>query len=831
MNDQLSLGSETAKRQILVVDDDKDFADSLSNLLILEGFEVAAAYTTSEALTKLDQFPASVALIDIRLGDRTGLDLVSDVGRHHPDVLCVLMTAYASAETAIEALQAGAYDYLCKPFFSEDLLATLNRCFERINLTKSREQAEEALWRRNLELEEINQRLHGVVASIYGLSGCSTVLDLCILAAQEITRNLQGCNTAVYLSEDDKFIDQSGACLTPETIRQWSECDLIHEVLKQHKPLSSSSLTGARTPSAKSPENQKQLGELMGFPLIGESQRTIGVLAIRSAGGRTISKQDRELAVILVSFANEAIRLVQARERLAQSEGRLRNIIDNSPSLISLKDSAGRFLVVNKCFEIWHGHKQEAVIGKTSAQVFSNPIANLYATQFDEVKESGKHAVQELEIPFADGAPHTVLVTKFPVLGADGRPIAVGTIGTDITERKRTEERLRQAQKMEVLGQLTRGIAHDFNNILAVISGNLDLIKDELQHVIETRELVEDAMSAAESGAALTNRWLAFGRRQVLRPESTDASKLISGMYRMLERTFDETMTIEHNLSDDLWPIMIDRNQLETSLLNLAINARDAMPAGGELTFQTVNVGLEKDDLGQESNNSGDYVQITVQDTGTGMSPEVSAQAIQPFYTTKDVGRGSGLGLSMVHGFVQQSGGHLQILSSPGEGTVVNLFLPRAEAAVSEKQFRPYPSLSSRGNGERILVVEDRHDVRKTARTMLTRLGYDVLEAADGETALNLLADIRRIDLLFTDVVLPGGMNGIQLARMAKSHCPTLKVLCTSGYPDDESFQTNPEDDGFVFVKKPYAKDELAFRVRQALDADFNNPCQGAGPN
>ncbi len=255
------------------------------------------------------------------------------------------------------------------------------------------------------------------------------------------------------------------------------------------------------------------------------------------------------------------------------------------------------------------------------------------------------------------------------------------------------------------------------------------------------------------------------------------------------------------------------------------------MPAGGELTFQTVNVGLEKDDLGQESNNSGDYVQITVQDTGTGMSPEVSAQAIQPFYTTKDVGRGSGLGLSMVHGFVQQSGGHLQILSSPGEGTVVNLFLPRAEAAVSEKQFRPYPSLSSRGNGERILVVEDRHDVRKTARTMLTRLGYDVLEAADGETALNLLADIRRIDLLFTDVVLPGGMNGIQLARMAKSHCPTLKVLCTSGYPDDESFQTNPEDDGFVFVKKPYAKDELAFRVRQALDADFNNPCQGAGPN
>ncbi|WP_282605725.1 response regulator [Pelagibius sp. Alg239-R121] len=819
MSDRQSSSNGVIGRRVLVVDDDRDFADSLSHLLRLEGFSVASAYGASEALDLLEKKSVDVALIDIRMGERSGLDLVSDLGRKYPDIIAVLMTAYASAETAIEALQAGAYDYLCKPFFSEDLVATLERCFERINLTKSREEAEAALLRRNLELEETNARLRLLVESIQELSSCSTLFDLCRTAVQEVVRSLNNCHAAIYLKESENFIGKNGLEPSSAEIQQLSESPLIRQVLERNHPVSISMPADSFTPIEKSTAKQS-LGAQVGFPLIGDDQQPLGVLAILTAEEFEISEQDHELVLILLSFTNEAIRLVRAREHLALSEERLREIIDNSPSLISLKDLKGRFLVVNGRFESWHGFEQEHVVGKTSDQLFSLPVARLYNMQFDEVAKTRKAVVQELDIPFSDGISHTVLATKFPVFGAHGQLIAIGTIATDISERKRTEERLRQKQKMEVLGQLTRGIAHDFNNLLAVISGNLDLIMDELRNTAEARELVEDAMSAAKSGAELTNRWLIFGRNQVLYPQLADAGSIVAGFYRMLKRTFDETIEIKQSLSEDLWPITIDHNQLETSLLNLAVNARDAMPNGGQLLIETRNISLEQDSGDQEQLTAGDYVRIAISDTGMGMDPDVAARALQPFFTTKQVGRGSGLGLSMVHGFVQQSGGHLEISSRPGKGTVVKLYLPRSETQSVEPELLAINSLPPQGSGERILVVEDRRDVRKTTKTMLTRLGYDVLEAVDGADALALLAEHAKIDLLFTDVVLPGELNGVGLARVAQNQYPTLKVICTSGYYDDETVQPHIADDEFPFVKKPFVKNELAFRVRQALDSD-----------
>jgi signal transduction histidine kinase/ActR/RegA family two-component response regulator len=435
------------------------------------------------------------------------------------------------------------------------------------------------------------------------------------------------------------------------------------------------------------------------------------------------------------------------------------------------------------------------------------------------VLNSQKVVGEEIEVPFADGKLHAVLVTKFPVLGATGRPTGVGTIATDVTDSRRAEEQLRQSQKTEALGQLTGGVAHDFNNLLAVISGNLDLMKDDLEGDPDLAELLEDALSSAQSGAELTHRLLAFGRRQTLHPQATDAGELVMGMSRMLERTLGETIETRWVLNEGLWPVEVDRNQLETSLLNLVINARDAMAEGGVLTIETANATLDRGAaLAQDAAVPGDYVVVSVTDTGTGMAPEIVEKAIQPFFTTKDVGHGSGLGLSMVYGFVKQSGGHLDISSSAGQGTAVRLYLPKAETNAREGETQAPGPAATDGSGERILVVEDKADVRRLATRILTRLGYEVLEAADGKSALESLAAGPKVDLLFTDVVLPGRISGADLAKEAQARHPELKVLYTSGYANNAALEYGSSRDEVRFIKKPFAKEGLARMVRRALE-------------
>ena len=505
----------------------------------------------------------------------------------------------------------------------------------------------------------------------------------------------------------------------------------------------------------------------------------------------------------------------QTLERLAGSEERLRQVLDNSPSLISLKDFEGRFVVVNKRFEEWHGQIRDAAIGTTSHELFPKKFARLYAAQFDEVLNTGKVIDEEIEMPFADATVHSLRVTKFPVLDAHARPIGVGTIATDITDSRRAEAQLRQAQKMQALGQLTGGIAHDFNNLLAVILGNLDLIKDRVQDHTDEAEIVEDALSSARSGVELTHRLLAFGRRQTLHPQPTEAGQLVLGMSRLLARTLGETIELRKVLNDAPWAVEIDRNQLETSLLNLAIISRDAMPDGGVLTIETGRATLGGDDARMDDEIvPGDYVMVSVTDAGTGMPEEVADNAIQPFFTTKHAGHGSGLGLSMVYGFVKQSGGHLEIFSTVGKGTTVKLYLPKSAAEATEEDARPRKQPATGGNGERILVVEDMPDVRRFAKRLLTQLGYDVLEAEDATSALEVLNSKAGVNLLFTDVVLPWKMSGVQLAAEAQLRQPELKVLYTTGYARDSVL---PDDENRL-IMKPFVKESLGRLVRQILD-------------
>lgn len=392
----------------------------------------------------------------------------------------------------------------------------------------------------------------------------------------------------------------------------------------------------------------------------------------------------------------------------------------------------------------------------------------------------------------------------------------------EIERRSEAEEALRQSQKMETVGQLTGGIAHDFNNLLQIVSGNLDILCRKMPDEADPlRRYAQRAMIGAERAATLTQRLLAFSRRQPLAPKPTDVNRLLPAMSELLHRTLGETIEVEAVLPPRIWIVETDPNQLENAILNLAVNARDAMPDGGKLTIETQNTHLDETYASQNPGvTPGQYVVMCISDTGVGMDSETAAKAVEPFFTTKEVGKGTGLGLSMVYGFIKQSGGHLKIYSEPGEGTTVKIYLPRliGKVAATEEQEQPAPPAGS--EQETILVCEDDEEVRAYSGEVLRELGYRVLEAADGPSTLELLRSERaNVDLLFTDVVLPGGMSGAVLAKEATALCPALKVLFTTGYARNAIVHQGRLDAGVQLLTKPFSYADLATRIREILDA------------
>jgi signal transduction histidine kinase len=389
-------------------------------------------------------------------------------------------------------------------------------------------------------------------------------------------------------------------------------------------------------------------------------------------------------------------------------------------------------------------------------------------------------------------------------------------------ELHRHAEAVRQLQKMEAVGQLTGGVAHDFNNLLQVIVGNLEIIR-RAAGADSTRILraVEVALDSARAGAAMTQRLLAFARRQPLDPKPIDVNVLVNGMSELIHRALGETIEIEVVLGAGLWRIEADANELERAILNLAVNARDAMPEGGKLTVETANCHVDDAYASLNPDSSpGQYVVISVTDTGTGMDADTMRQAFEPFFTTKPVGRGTGLGLSQVYGFVKQSGGHVKLYSELNVGTTVRMYLPRLQGAAAEASRAPVPLPAESGRQELVLVVEDDEKVRNLSVEMLRELGYQVLEAADGPKALQILEARDDIALLFTDVVLPGGMTGAQVAARAKASHPKLKVLFTTGYARNAIVHHGRLDAGVQLLTKPFTFADLAAKVRAVLDRE-----------
>ncbi len=520
--------------------------------------------------------------------------------------------------------------------------------------------------------------------------------------------------------------------------------------------------------------------------------------------------------VVLASIVDITERKRLERE-LVETTELLTATLDAAPFPILVTTPDGNVLMWNRAGERIFGYTSVEMVGSSFMKLVPPEMRDYAADMF--ASGLAQPRPQGLQVPVAhkDGRQLSVKLFNAPIFYADGRIRAMVTSFEDVTQREATENQLRQAQKMEAIGHLTGGVAHDFNNLLGIIIGNLDLLRAARPDDAETTPLIDEAIEASVRGADLTRRMLAFARRQPLQPQRIDLNELVRDTTKFLSRVLREDIPIDLQLAGDVWPVLVDPAQLQAALTNLATNARDAMPRGGRLAIATANSALDADYAMEHPDvHAGDYALITVTDTGSGIAPDVLPRIFEPFFSTKARDKGTGLGLSMVFGFVKQSGGHISVYSEVGIGTTFRIYLPRLLAAgnveemPAERRKRPPPIPS----GRTVLAVEDNAALRRVVVRQLTELGYRVLEADSAVAAIALL-EREPVDLLFTDVVMPGRMDGYELANVAMTRWPALKVVMTSGFPEARVNEGAPT--GFRLLNKPYRKEDLGGVLQSVL--------------
>ena len=539
-----------------------------------------------------------------------------------------------------------------------------------------------------------------------------------------------------------------------------------------------------------------------------------------------VAARTSELAEVNDSLRDEAEQRAAASDSLRETNELLSAVIGSTPLAVIVIDPDGRVAVWSAAAERIFGYSREQALGRHP------PLKgrDTAGAEADLVALAGAAGAQGCDAEFErkDGKTIQARVMAAPLVaqrapraaaqGASPPSAALLILIEDVTARASVEQQLRQAQKMEVIGQLTGGVAHDFNNLLTIIVGNGDLALENVDETSELADSLRTMLRAAARGAELTQRLLAFARKQTLRPRVVDVNALLPGIGSMLQRVLGENISVLSLPGENLWPALVDPSQVEDAILNLAINARDAMPRGGQLVIETRNVTLDDDYVALNPEAAtGDYVMLSVADTGQGMTPEVIERAFEPFFTTKEMGKGTGLGLSMIYGFVKQSGGHIKIYSEIGHGTTIRIYLPRAkpgDGAIAA----PAPAAAAPSGRETVLVVEDNIEVRRVALRIMNELGYRTIEAETADQALELLEGGARADVLFTDIVMPGKLNGYDLAKLALQRNPRLKVLFTSGY-SEVFLRQGANGVRAEMISKPYRKQELAQRLRAALDA------------
>jgi len=533
----------------------------------------------------------------------------------------------------------------------------------------------------------------------------------------------------------------------------------------------------------------------------------------------------RDRAGDMVGFAKITRDLTERRaadEELRRSEERFRLLVQSvTDYAIYMLDPGGLVSSWNPGAERFKGYAAAEIIGEHFSRFYTEDdrTAGIPAIALETARHEGRFEAEGWRVR-KDGSKFWASVIIDRIQDDEGTLLGFAKVTRDLSEKRAVKEQLRQSQKMEAIGQLTGGLAHDFNNLLTGIGGSLELMQVKIAQgrASEIDRYVMAALGAVKRAAALTHRLLAFSRRQTLDPKPTSANRLINGLDELVRRTVGPSVEVEVVGASGLWPILVDPNQLENAILNLCINARDAMPDGGKLTIEAANRWLDERAARLQDLPVGQYVSICVTDTGTGMAPDIIAKVFEPFFTTKPLGEGTGLGLSMVYGFARQSGGQVRVYSEPGLGTTMCLYLPRhhGEAALDDEEVPA--TTAGNGDGEVVLVIDDEPTIRMLIAEVLASTGYTVIEAPDGPAGLRVLESNARIDLLITDVGLPGGLNGRQVADAARVTRPGLKILFVTGYAENAIVGRGGLGKGMHVLTKPFQMDIFADRIREILE-------------
>jgi len=760
----------------LIIDDSADDAELVMRDLKREGYELSSERTDTAAglHAALDAQAWDIVLCDFNMPRFSGLEALEIVRGRGLDVPFIFVSGAMGEDVAVAAMKAGAQDYVMKGQLKR-LAPAIERELRDAAVRRERAQAEA---RRHAMEERYRQILAIAPDAIVALDE-----RLNIAMFNHAAERLFG-----YVA--DEAIGQSADVLLPQRF--------LGPIRDQVLAFATS---GAASMQIAAPDRLF-------------ARRKNGAEFPAEIYVSKLIEQNRTMFTAIIRDITDRENMVAA---LRQTNQTLDAVVQSSPLAILAIDSSRRVIVWNRNAERIFGLPAKAVIGQSFATIEASIGADI-AHLIRRLRDGEVLHDLEVQQQTKRGVTLDLRVSGAPLHETDQRAEGAVCIVEDVTESKATRRQLEHAQRMEAVGQLTGGLAHDFNNLLAVVIGNLDILQDHLTDVPDAKEPLELALKASLGGATLIRQLLAFSRRQALSPKPFDLNSLVTSTRELMARTLGEHIEVEMRLASDLWPVLADAAQLESAIANLAINARDAMPGGGQLTLETANTHL--DDTYVAANPDvlpGDYVTLSVSDTGTGIPPEVLRRVFEPFFTTKEHGKGSGLGLSMVYGFAKQSHGHVKIYSEVGHGTTVRLYLPRAPQQTSA----PKPEAPERAESTTIhatvLVVEDNVDVRRIVCKLLQDFGCTILEANSGAAALEILQSDRRIDLMFSDVVMPGGISGTELVQTARRLRPGIKTLLTTGFAEASLRNQAQFADAGEILTKPYRRQDLARKIRGIL--------------
>jgi PAS domain S-box-containing protein len=840
---------EGERAAVLLADDNADMRDYVQRLLAPR-YEVRTVPDGAAALQALGEQRPDLLLTDVMMPELDGFGLLRVI-RADPglgDLPVILLSARAGEEASSEGLDAGADDYLIKPFSARELLARV-----RANLEMAR-------MRREAKLR--------LAADLQAMTRLREVGERCIRAGNDFHRCLEDLlDTAIEVTGANKgniqlFDTEAGTLhIAAQRGFKGSFLEFFASVGRGDAAVCGTALQSAErvivedVTQSEIFTGQPSLDILLesgvravqSTPLVSGAGTVFGIISTHFSHPHRPSERDLRLMDLLARQAADYLERKKTEGAAQAVSAELKQILDTSATGLTHCSRELRYVSANPAYAKVAGVPLEQIIGCPIAKVMGEQAFDMVRPYIERTLR-GERVEYEIELPWAANGPKWTHFVYTPCQARDGS--ISGWVGSvrDVTERKHAEMALRElnehleqkveertrafeeemaerqkveamlqkAQRLEAIGQLTGGVAHDFNNLLTVILANVDLLQTRLRDADNAWHLIAAVERAALRGAQLTGQLLAFSRRQQLQPVALSVQRSILNLGDLVRRAVGEAVTVEISADPGLWPSRLDPARFESAILNLAVNARDAMPEGGRLVIRSRNVTVTEAEAMRLDLAPGDYVRVKVTDTGTGMAPDVQRRAFEPFFTTKDVGKGTGLGLAQIYGFVKQSGGTATINSTPGKGTTVSLYLPRAETEVIEEQPPARERDGARGNGKTILVVEDQPDLLEVIEMFLNGLDYRILKTADGVAARKLLESDEAIDLLLTDVVMPNGVSGLDLAQDARRLRQDLKIVLVSGYLRDIDKRSDGVG-GLIFLEKPFRQTELADTIAAAL--------------